>query len=43
MDSTESLSHAETRDTTEVALWLVIAVSAAAGFVIGYVARPRHR
>jgi uncharacterized integral membrane protein len=30
-------------DTTRVALWLVIAVSAAAGFVIGYLARPRHR
>ena len=30
-------------DTTEVALWLVIAVSAAAGFVIGYLARPRRR
>jgi uncharacterized integral membrane protein len=79
MNSTESLSHAETRiragqtvrvviwlvvlgalvafgalntdkvsidwafDTAEVALWLVIAVSAVAGFVIGFLARPRHR
>ena len=29
-------------DTTNVQLWLVIAVSAAAGLVIGYVARPRR-
>ena len=30
-------------DTTDVALWIVIAVSAAAGIVIGYVAKPRRR
>ena len=30
-------------DTTDVALWLVIGVSAVLGFVIGYLARPRHR
>ena len=30
-------------DTTDTPLWLVIAVSAAAGIVIGYVARPRRR
>jgi uncharacterized integral membrane protein len=30
-------------DTTDVALWVVIGVSAVAGFVIGYLARPRHR
>ena len=30
-------------DSTDVPLWLVIAVSAVAGFVIGYLARPRHR
>jgi uncharacterized integral membrane protein len=30
-------------DTTDVALWLVIGVSAVAGVVIGYLARPRRR
>ena len=30
-------------DTTDVPLWLVIGVSAVAGFVIGNLARPRHR
>ena len=30
-------------DTTDVPLWLVIVVSAVAGAVIGYVARPRRR
>ena len=30
-------------DTTDVPLWTVIAVSAAAGLVLGYLARPRHR
>ena len=30
-------------DTTDTPLWLVIAVSAVAGVVIGYVARPRRR
>jgi uncharacterized integral membrane protein len=30
-------------DTTDTPLWVVIAVSAVAGVVIGYVARPRHR
>ena len=30
-------------DTTDVALWLVIGVSAVLGFVIGYLARPSHR
>jgi uncharacterized integral membrane protein len=30
-------------DTTDAALWLVIAVSAIAGVVIGYLARPRRR
>ena len=30
-------------DTTDAPLWLVIAVSAVAGVVIGYIARPRRR
>lgn len=30
-------------DTTDVPLWVVIAVSAVAGVVIGYLARPRRR
>ena len=30
-------------DTRDVALWLVIAVSAAAGVVIGFFARPSRR
>ena len=30
-------------DTTDVPLWVVIGVSAVAGVVIGYVARPRRR
>jgi uncharacterized integral membrane protein len=30
-------------DTTDLPLWLVIAVSAVAGAVIGYLARPRRR
>jgi uncharacterized integral membrane protein len=30
-------------DTTDLPLWLVIGVSAVAGFVIGNLARPRHR
>ena len=30
-------------DTSDVALWVVIAVSAAAGVVIGIFARPRRR
>jgi uncharacterized integral membrane protein len=29
-------------DSTDSPLWLVIALSAAAGAVIGYFARPRH-
>jgi uncharacterized integral membrane protein len=30
-------------DTTAAPLWVVIAVSAVGGAVIGYFARPRHR
>lgn len=30
-------------DTADVPLWLVVAVSAVAGVIIGYVARPRRR
>lgn len=30
-------------DTTDMPLWLLIAVSAVAGVVIGYIARPRSR
>ena len=30
-------------DTTDLPLWVVIGISAVAGFVIGYLARPRHR
>jgi uncharacterized integral membrane protein len=30
-------------DTTDTPLWVVIAVSAVAGVVIGYVGRPRRR
>jgi uncharacterized integral membrane protein len=30
-------------DTRDVALWLVIAISAAAGIVIGFIGRPRRR
>jgi uncharacterized integral membrane protein len=30
-------------DTTDIPLWLVIAISAVAGAVIGYFARPRRR
>ena len=30
-------------DTTDMPLWAVIGASAVAGFVIGYLARSRHR
>jgi uncharacterized integral membrane protein len=41
--NTDKVSVEWAFDTTSVPLWLVIAVSAVAGVVIGHLARPRHR
>jgi len=41
--NTDKVSVDWAYDTTDVPLWLVIAISAIAGAVIGYFARPRHR
>ena len=41
--NTDKVSVDWAYDTTDVPLWIVIAISAIAGALIGYFARPRHR